>query len=191
VNVHRRAITALSAALVGGGVCLLAYIGYVRVDARVYQQASEARLIVASHAVEVAHAVRHEGDLLGEITNDRIGLRAVISEGESEGVLRRAAGHVPSTAAPGETGNVALAGHRDGLFRPLREIRVGDVLAVTTHGTAIHYTVEWTRVVTPTDVWVLGPVSGHVLTLITCYPFAFIGSAPDRFIVRAREVVPH
>jgi sortase A len=91
---------------------------------------------------------------------------------------------------PGDEGNAALAGHRDGLFRPLQHIEVGDIVTVSVGGRQVDYAVEWTRIVAPGDVWVMGPTSGRALTLITCYPFTFIGSAPQRFIVRAREIVP-
>ena len=176
--------------LAGIGVSLLTYVSYVSIEASVYQRTARAALVVmASEPAASVPAPRQHGDVLGEIVNARIGLRAVITEGTSDDVLRHAVGHVPGTAGPGDSGNSALAGHRDGLFRPLRHIEVGDILSVMVPGGQIDYQVEWTRVVRPDEVWVMGPATGRTLTLITCHPFSFIGAAPDRFIVRARERV--
>jgi sortase A len=106
-------------------------------------------------------------------------------EGADTRTLRGAVGHVPSTALPGEQGNTAFAGHRDTFFRKLKDVRTGDAVIVTT-GTGRHrYVVRDTRVVAPTDVWVLDPTAEATLTLVTCYPFNYFGSAPQRFIVRA------
>ena len=92
------------------------------------------------------------------------------------------------TPAPGESGNIALAAHRDTLFRPLRQIRAGDVITVTAGGREVHYEVEWTAVVAPDALEVLEPTECRTLTLITCHPFSFVGAAPNRFVVRARAV---
>jgi sortase A len=183
-----RGVAAVAGLLTAAGIGLLGLVAYEKVDTHIYQERARAQLVVEARAPKPAPGTvpLQEGDLLGEIVSERIGLRAAISEGESDGVLRRAVGHVPDTAAPGQIGNVALAGHRDGFFRPLRDIRVGDVITVTAGGVDVRYEVEWTRVVAPADVWVIGPSSARVLTLITCYPFTFIGDAPSRFIVRAQ-----
>src|SRR4029077_13313978 len=92
------------------------------------------------------------------------------------------------SALPGEWGNVALVGHRDTYFRPLRDIQVGDEIRFKTLNQSLEYAVESIEVVTPTDVHVLEAVSGHDLTFITCFPFYFVGPAPKRLVVRAREV---
>jgi sortase A len=90
---------------------------------------------------------------------------------------------------PGEWGNVAIAGHRDTFFRPLRHIRPGDVITLrTSGGESFQYRVEWTNVVLPTDTQVLIPGNKRELTLITCFPFEYVGPAPNRFVVRAFEV---
>jgi sortase A len=94
-------------------------------------------------------------------------------------------GHIPGTALPGEDGNIVLAAHRDTFFRPLRNIQKGDEIALTTWNGAFRYRVESIQVVGPDDVGVLQPTSLPTLTLVTCYPFYFVGSAPKRFIVRA------
>jgi len=127
-----------------------------------------------------------EGTAVGLLQIPRIGVSAVIAEGDGEATLRRAVGHIPGTALPGRNGNVGLAGHRDGFFRPLAGIRLHDEIRLTIEGGRIsQYRVESTAVVEPTDVRVLDPGPRSSLTLITCYPFQFLGSAPKRFVVTA------
>jgi sortase A len=115
----------------------------------------------------------------------RIGVSVVVLEGTDDWTLNRAVGHIADTPKPGSTGNVGLAGHRDGFFRPLKDIAVGDLIEVEAEGRVERYRVQHTWIVTPNDVWVLDPTDTPSLTLVTCYPFYFIGSAPKRFIVRA------
>ena len=122
---------------------------------------------------------------IGRIEIPRLQLSVMTREGADAATLRRAVGHVPSTALPGETGNAAFAGHRDTFFRKLRDIRKGDEILFTTPAGRHRYVVNDLRVVAPTDVSVLEPTARPVLTLVTCYPFNYIGSAPERFIVRA------
>jgi sortase A len=128
------------------------------------------------------------GESLGQIRIERLGLKAAISEGERASVLRRGVGHLPDSAWIGQGGNVALAGHRDTVFRSLRKIRTGDVIEIATADRSVRYRVDKTSVVEPDDLSVLKSSGRSTLTLITCYPFSFFGSAPDRFIVRAREI---
>lgn len=128
------------------------------------------------------------GEVLGQIRVSRLNLQAVIVEGDSGEVLDKAVGHIPGTAMPGGWGNVALAGHRDRLFRPLREIQRGDIITIESLSGSFEYEVESSFVVTPTETEVLNTTNGRELTLITCFPFNYVGSAPKRFIVRAREV---
>jgi|SRR5579872_97115 len=118
----------------------------------------------------------------------RLTISAMIGEGIDPRTLRWAVGHIPGTALPGEPGNVGLAAHRDLYFRNLRFIRQGDVILVSTPAGESEYSVEWTRIVEPIDIGVLKPTSDQVLTLVTCYPFSYVGSAPQRFIVRARRI---
>jgi sortase A len=127
--------------------------------------------------------------LVGRIEAPRIGLSAIVREGVDDETLRRAVGHLPETALPGEAGNAALAAHRDTFFRPLKNIRKGDRITVTTPDGVHEYRVSETLVVSPDDVSVLAPTSNATLTLVTCYPFNFVGSAPKRFIVRAEAPV--
>jgi sortase A len=112
----------------------------------------------------------------------------MILEGTDEGTLRLAVGHIPGTPLPGRQGNVALAGHRDTFFRGLRKIRVNDEITLTTLSGSYRYRVDSTKVVEPEETEVLED-DGDILTLVTCYPFNFVGTAPRRFIVRARRVL--
>jgi len=126
--------------------------------------------------------------LIGRIEIPRLGLSAVVIEGDDARTLRRAIGHMPGTPMPGHAGNIALTGHRDTFFRPLRNIREDDIVVVTTLQGEYRYRVVSTSVVSPEEIAVLNGGPGEVLTLITCYPFYFVGAAPDRFIVRAERV---
>jgi sortase A len=123
--------------------------------------------------------------IIGRISVPRLHISVMVEEGVDEGTLARAAGHIPGTALPGELGNVGIAGHRDTLFRALRELQPHDAIEFTTHTGHFQYTVESLTVVDPSDVTVLESDGSHQLTLVTCFPFEFIGSAPRRFIVHA------
>ncbi|MCB1009763.1 MAG: class D sortase [Acidobacteria bacterium] len=120
----------------------------------------------------------------------RLGIRVGVLDGVDDLRLNRGVGRIPGTAAPGEPGNVAIAGHRDGFFRGLKDIAIGDELRLETAAGVVRFAVEWTRVVEPEEVSVLDPTSEPAVTLVTCYPFYFVGSAPQRFIVRAHRVRP-
>ena len=117
-----------------------------------------------------------------------IGLEVPVLRGTDDRTLDRAVGHIDDTAPPGTDGNAGIAGHRDSFFRGLRDIGAGDAIELDTLGGRDVYRVEHTWIVDPEDVWVLDPTPGRVLTLVTCYPFYFVGSAPRRFIVRAVRV---
>jgi sortase A len=130
-----------------------------------------------------------EGELLGRVRIPRTGVSAILLEGISHRTLRHGVGHIPGTSLPSETtGNVGIAGHRDSFFRGLKDIDKDDVIEVTTLDGTWRYKVEWTRVVRPTDTKVLTGTEGPSLTLVTCYPFYYVGSAPKRFIVRAHLI---
>lgn len=117
----------------------------------------------------------------------RLKVSSVVMSGDGDDVLDVAVGHLPDTPKPWEPGNSALAAHRDGLFRPLRNIRVGDEVRVRSTEGELVYRVRETRVVTPDDLSVLAPTETQTLTLITCYPFNYVGNAPKRFIVHAER----
>jgi sortase A len=115
----------------------------------------------------------------------RIGLEVPVLEGTDEGSLNRAVGHIAETAAPGTQGNSGIAGHRDGFFRGLKDVGPGDAIEIETLGATERYRIERIWIVDPEDVSVLDPTPTRSLTLVTCYPFYFVGSAPQRYIVRA------
>jgi sortase A len=125
------------------------------------------------------------GAVLGRLEIPRLALSVIIREGEDPRTLRLAVGHLPGTAWPGRPGNAAIAGHRDTFFRTLRHIERHDEILVTTSNDVSRYVVVSTRVVHPDDVSVLKSTDESVLTLVTCYPFFYVGRAPQRFIVRA------
>jgi sortase A len=115
----------------------------------------------------------------------RLRLEVPVLPGTDDRTLDRAVGHIDDTAPPGGDGNSGIAGHRDGFFRVLKDIAVGDVIELETAKVKEVYRVERTWVVDPEDVSVLDPTPTRALTLVTCYPFYYIGPAPRRFIVRA------
>jgi len=174
----------------------LGYFAYVSVEARVYQTRENRALdaILASApppaasrppATSLARARAVSGGTVGRIEIPRLGISAVVRAGDDASTLRLAVGHIPGTAFPGEPGNVGLAAHRDTFFSRLGDVVPDDEVRVVTPDGTFVYRVERTNVVEPTDVWVLDPTPAPSLTLVTCYPFTFIGSAPQRFIVRA------
>jgi len=112
----------------------------------------------------------------------------MVVEGDRGEDLEVAAGHIPGTSFPGNCGNTAIAGHRDTFFRPLRLIRLNDAITLTTLQGTFAYRVTSTQIVEPAQVQVLSPTKVETLTLVTCYPFHFVGPAPRRFIVRAERV---
>jgi sortase A len=204
-RVHRTAFY-LSRVLVVVGIFALGYSAAIVIDARMYQARELKRFERDRQAAVAAAAVLAlapsppappapvvlpppaEGTSIAQIQIERLHVSVVVVQGESEAVLERAVGHLARTALPGVEGNVVLAGHRDTFFRPLKDIREGDVITLKTRERDFDYVVESLSIVKPTDVQVLRPTGGHTLTLITCFPFYYVGSAPSRFIVVAREV---
>ena len=189
--------------LLACAVAMLGYCAFVVVDTRVFQEresrtlqrlledqlatggdASQAKLL-SPPKIQPASAM---SGLIGRIEIERLGLSVMIMEGDDGKTLRRAAGHVPGTALPGQLGNVGITAHRDTFFRPLRNIQMDDVITLTTLQGEYRYRVVSTKVVSPKDVEVLDSTGGEILTLVTCYPFYFVGAAPNRFIVRAERV---
>jgi len=126
--------------------------------------------------------------LIGELHIPRLKWSALVVEGDDDHTLRMAVGHLPDTPLPWQPGNSALAGHRDTFFRPLKDVRVGDDIRLATPYEDLHYRVERTVVVEPDDLSVLDPSSTQRLTLITCFPFFYVGDAPLRFIVQAQPI---
>jgi LPXTG-site transpeptidase (sortase) family protein len=128
-----------------------------------------------------------QGKPIGSIEIPRLGLSSVVLEGDDAAALLLGVGHLSDTPLPWHDGNTVLAAHRDTFFRPLAHIRKGDVIRFSTADAALEYVVKELKVVEPTAVEVLEPTSAATLTLITCFPFDYIGPAPQRFIVRAER----
>jgi len=170
------------------GILALCYAGYVVLDADAYQAYEQSKFEDVSPR-QTPSPPLVEGGVIGEIQVRRLHLKAIVVQGSSHTILRRAVGHIPETALPGEPGNVALAGHRDTFFRPLRNIRLGDAITFKTADGDFQYVVESTAVVGASEVGVLASSDGRTLTLITCFPFDYIGAAPSRFVVHARELL--
>jgi sortase A len=184
-----RILSCVEGVLLACGLLAFGYCAFVMVQSRVFQRQQNQELdqLIQSRAIPAIHRLP-QGALVGRIEVKRLGLSVAVVEGTDEALLAKAAGHIEGTSLPGEDGNVAIAAHRDTFFRPLRNIRKNDIIGVTTPNGAYRYRVVEVGVVTPDTVSVLTSSGGQVLTLVTCYPFTFIGSAPDRFIVRAEEV---
>jgi sortase A len=168
------------------GLLAVGYAGYLIADAQIFQAVQLHRF---DHRVPLSEPhLPVMGEVLGQIEIPSLALRAVILQGDSPEILRRGVGHLPGTPMPGEWGNIALAGHRDTFFRPLRQIRPGDVITLQTSAQKVEYKVQSTSIVSPADLQVLEPSHGRELTLVTCFPFDYVGAAPNRFIVRAVQV---
>lgn len=191
-QVLRRLLRRSQFGLLAGAIALLGYSGFVLVDTYMFQE-RESRSFERSieklrlNSPGVPPPAVSNG-LIGRIEIARLGLSVMIVEGDDGRTLRRAAGHVPGTALPGQPGNVGITAHRDTFFRPLRNIQTDDVITLTTLQGEYRYRVVSTKVVTPEDVSVLDSTSGEVVTLVTCHPFYFVGAAPNRFIVRAERI---
>jgi sortase A len=124
--------------------------------------------------------------LIGELDVPRLGLSVMVRDGMDAETLRRAVGHVPSTALPGQMGNFVVIAHRDTFFRPLRELEKGDTVQIVTTRGRFSYTVESLEVVEPEGIRLTAPKTEAIATLITCFPFNYVGPAPRRFVARAR-----
>ncbi len=179
-------------ALFGGAALLLGYGAFVLADAWLFQRRESSHFErlreLRQQPVAVPVALTSQPGLVGRLEIPRLGLSVMVVEGDDHRTLRRAVGHVPGTSLPGQIGNMALTGHRDTFFRPLRNIRTDDIVTLTTLTGEYRYRVRSTQVVRPDNVTVLEPSRNEILTLITCHPFYFVGAAPDRFIVRAERI---
>ncbi len=198
------------------GILAPGYYGYVSVDARIFQDRQTRQFEQATRQSELvppvdetpnpqipidvspAAATRWSsltleppgspGAVLGRIEIEKVGLAVMILEGTDNRTLRRGVGHIPYTALPGQRGNVGIAGHRDTFFRGLRNIARNDEITLTTLEGTFRYDVDFSEVVEPNDTEVLDPSSDATLTLVTCYPFSYVGNAPKRLIVRAHMI---
>jgi sortase A len=128
--------------------------------------------------------------VIGRLSIPRLHFSAMVREGTDRNTLQRAIGHIPATALPGQAGNIGVAGHRDTFFSGLKDLKARDEIQFATLDGDFKYVVESFLIVDPDDVGILASSPDNVLTLVTCYPFYYIGSAPKRFVVRARQVSP-
>jgi LPXTG-site transpeptidase (sortase) family protein len=180
--------TLIEFAFLGVGLGCLGTYGYATMEARWLQ--NEQRAQFEREAAAKAQYVAAPGSLVGMLDVPRLRMSLPVIEGDDDRTLKASVGHLPDTPMPWQPGNSAMAGHRDGLFRPLKGVAIGDEITFRTTREAIRYRVTATAIVEPDDIGVLAPRPRDALTLITCYPFSFIGPAPQRFIVHAERVSP-
>jgi sortase A len=156
-----------------------------RVESSTWQARQEQRL---QEATRSEAPLRDNDGLVGRIEIPRVGVSAVIGSGIDAQTLAHAVGHIPGTGLPGKAGNIGLAGHRDSFFRGLRGLTLKDRIEIATPRGQYEYAVDSIQIVEPGRGDVLRPTAGETLTLVTCYPFSYIGQAPKRFVVKARRL---
>jgi len=172
------------------GTLALGYVGFSLLDARLFQASakrsleSQVRLEKEPHEIQPKPAIK-PGDVLGRLDVPRLGLSVAVLQGTGPRMLRLGTGHIEGTPLPGEAGNSGIAGHRDTFFRGLKNIHRNDEIQFQSPTGLFRYEVDWVKVVAPDDLSVLAPSTESALTLVTCYPFYFVGPAPKRFVVRA------
>lgn len=176
------------------GVLLLAWAGYGWFERMAVERAGrqtaaswsrEPEPDASSGIVAVSFEKIARGQTIGLVEIPRLRFSAAVAEGDDDGTLKKAIGHLPDTPFPWSLGNSVLAGHRDTHFRALRELRIGDELRMRTSHGEFKYRVADKLIVNPEDVSVLAKSPARRLTLVTCYPFSYTGRAPQRFIVIA------
>ena len=178
------------------GAGLLAWPLFVTLESEFTQWSGERMLSKATHTEQEKVIVpdrqippgsvhQPRGSVLGRFEVPRLNLSYVVLSGTDSRTLDKSIGLVEGTSAIGEAGNIGIAGHRNTHFRKLEWIRRGDEILLSSPEATYRYVVEWIRLFQPTDLQVLDPSHGPALTLITCFPFEYVGSAPLRFIVRA------
>ena len=174
------------------GILLLGCVGFTLLETRLYQVSAkrflenEIRAEKERPQAQSKPPVR-KGDVLGRLDIPRLGMSVAVLQGTSSRVLRLGIGHIAGTPLPGEDGNIGIAGHRDTFFRGLKDIRKNDEIQLQTASGLSRYAVDWAKVVANDDRSVLAPSNESALTLVTCYPFYFVGPAPKRFVVRAHK----
>jgi sortase A len=179
-----------------GATCLLS-AGATALSAIAYQVEHKVSLERVDHAFDRPKAERaasrvetpvEAGAPIGRLEIPRHGLSVVVAEGDDDNTLKVAVGHLPDTPLPWQEGNAVLAGHRDTFFRPLRSVQPGDEIRFATRHGTFRYRVTRHTVVEPEELWVLDASPAAALTLITCYPFDYVGPAPRRFVVHAERM---
>ena len=174
--------------LLGIGIGCVGMFGFVSVQAYRFERSQAAAFERSTHAAADRSVPAKPGSLVGLLSVPRIGMSTAVVQGDDSKSLKLSAGHLPDTPWPWQPGNSAIAAHRDGRFRALRKIKVGDEVRMRTSRGELRYKVRELRIVEPDDLSVLAPREQSSLTLITCYPFTYIGNAPKRFIVRAERL---
>ncbi|MGA9670450.1 MAG: class D sortase [Terracidiphilus sp.] len=174
------------------GALAISYVALTLIHARLYQETAGDALDIQMNATEqhkssLPRTAPREGDVLGRIEIPRLGMKVVILEGTTSQTLRLGVGHIGGTATPGEPGNIGVAGHRDTFFRGLKDIRVSDEIQIQTATGLSRYEVDKVQIVDPGDVGVLAQSAGSAITLVTCYPFHYVGAAPKRCVVHAHK----
>jgi sortase A len=175
------------------GILALGYVGLTLLGARSYQAAANQTLDRQIEDEEVfpaslSRTAGREGEVIGRIEIPRLGLAVAILEGTASRTLRAGVGHIAGTALPGETGNIGIAGHRDTYFRTLKDILPGDEIRIQTPTGLSRYEVNWVQIVSPNDAGILAHSPDSAVTLVTCYPFYYVGPAPERYVVHARKM---
>ncbi len=170
----------------------IATVGFTLLDARLYQVSAKRSLenqiqVEDEHKAAAPKPAVKNGDVLGRMDIPRLGMSVAVLEGTNSRMLRLGVGHIEGTALPGDTGNSGIAGHRDTFFRALKDVRRNDEIEIQTASGRFRYQVDWMKVVAPNDTSVLKASTESVLTLVTCYPFYFVGPSPNRFVVRAHK----
>lgn len=173
-------------ALLGLGIGCIGMYAFETVEARKFQ-AEQTAAFERAAKTQVAPVSVAAGGIVGMLDVPRLKLSTPVIQGDDEDTLKRAVGHLPDTPLPWEKGNSAIAGHRDGLFRPLKDVKIGDEIRFRNTRDEYIYKVTKTTIVEPDDVSVLQARAQNAITLITCYPFYYVGSAPKRFVVFAER----
>jgi sortase A len=174
------------------GALAITYVALILLHGKIYQYDANSILdkkidAKEQHGAAISPATAKEGDVLGRIQIPRLGMEVAILEGTTSQTLRLGVGHIKGTALPGEPGNIGIAGHRDTYFRDLRDIRNGDEIQIQTTTGQVSYEVDSMQIVAPGDTGMLASTTRSTITLVTCYPFHFIGAAPGRFIVHGHK----
>jgi len=193
----RRILQAAGTTLLIGGLVAVALWAWFLAEGKVYQvsqnerferQLADALPSSASPVTNrpVIHLQSIDPQIIGRLEIPRIALTVLVREGVDAASLRKAVGHLPSSAEAGRAGNFVALGHRDTFFRPLRDIARGDLVRMRTREAVYEYEVESVVVVEPGQALTMSGKPGSYATLITCFPFNFVGPSPRRFVVRAR-----
>ncbi len=189
----KRFLSCSSRFLLACAISLLAYCSYVLIDSWMFQRVEsdqfQKSLTMQGGTASNKPLPAASDGLIGRIDIPRLGVSVIVMEGTSRRVLGRTAGHIAGTALPGQAGNIGISAHRDTFFRPLRDIQENDTITLTTRAGEYRYRVISTQIVSPSDVGVLKAGKNQILTLVTCYPFYFVGPAPNRFIVHALRII--